>query len=221
MQALQSGFDVVCGHVQLQDVSTLRKLESALSSIRVAAGCGQDNPPFARGANWSMKTAVLQKAGGFASISEFPSGDDVHLLKTFKRLGAAFAFLTKAGSHVRSSENFNSTVRFQQSRRRYGKLAESGTSGVGSFMRNTLSAIGLISPLCLLLLFHGYSTPERTLLVFCFITTFIFSFLNLKKGFRMIGNAELFSRSYLLILLFPYVLYYTIVGNIYGYKWKQ
>ncbi len=118
-------WDAVCGHVRVGESSAadrLPRLESALASLQVAAGCGRGDPPFSRGGNWSLRRPFLLKAGGYAGLEHLPSGDDLHLARRLARRGARFAFLSHPEALVRTAPPAGRMDAQRQARRRYGKL---------------------------------------------------------------------------------------------------
>jgi glycosyltransferase involved in cell wall biosynthesis len=219
--ALLSGNDVVCGHVRLLNVSPLRNFESALSSIRVAAGCGMNAPSFTRGANWSIRKAMLDKIGGFKSIDHFSSGDDVHLLNKLKTQSARFSYQGSSTAHVLSRENLSAENKEQQSRRRYGKLRDIRiTQTATQALTGIIAAYFLVAPICLNA-FDLYSPGWINTWIGASIITLIASLACLRKGFVVIDEKEIFNKSYLLFLLIPFTVYYMLVGNVMGYNWKS
>lgn len=225
LEAHQRGAELVCGHLQIEveepggprrSASALRCFESAVSSLQVALGCAVQRPPFARGANWSVRLSCVQRAGGLRGLEAMPSGDDVHWVRRLVLHQAKTSFLCRSEAWVDTVENAQGSA--QRARRRYGKvrdlpLPERLRQSV-LFSALTLQffflALGLVLPGAL------WRAPLLTLLLLAVMARVV-----LGRGLDLLGERELGRRALSMSLaLVSHALWHSLRGGLGGYTWK-
>ena len=225
LKAHQQGAQVVAGHVRISVGSTrgpqpaplLRRFENAVSSLQVALGCAVGRPPFTRGANWSVRLDLLERAGALRGLEQVPSGDDVHGVRRLASHEARFHFLLEKEACVATVEEASRAT--AQARRRYGKLRELP-------LPERLRQGALFSALAvqLVLLGTGFLLPGglwRGPLVTVLVVGAM-AHRVLFIGLRLLGEGELAAPALPLALrLVLHALWHSLRGTLGGYGWKD
>ena len=222
--------DVSCGHVRVEGkgwAGSLEAVSSFLSSLQVLSGVGRQNPGFARGGNWAMQRSALQRAGGYAGLEGFGSGDDVHLTRRLVHSGARFGYTGQSASHVRTAMPENPAARRQQLRRRYGKIP---VLEQRERLRQVLLGIAFsgflgVVPIALLVLLILGQSPLLPLLTQSWLGALALLLLALvpvvELAIRLLDEG---GNRWRLLLLLPVqplqTVLYGLWGSLGGYSWK-
>ncbi len=222
--------DVSCGHVRVLGpgwAGALESVSSFLSSLQVLSGVGRQNPAFARGGNWAMQRKALQRAGGYAGLEGFGSGDDVHLTRRLVHSGARFGYAGNSSAHVLTTMPTDSAARRQQLRRRYGKIP---VLEQAERVRQLLLGVGFsgmlgITPLAIGALPLFGNAPLGLLLLKCWLGALGLVVLTLvpvvEIGIRLLDEGQQRLRLMLLLPVQPLqTVLYGIWGSLGGYSWK-
>lgn len=226
LEAHQRGAELVCGHLQIEmeepgrrrrPACAQRRFENAVSSLQVALGCAVQRPPFARGANWSIRLSCVRRAGGLRGLETIPSGDDVHWVRRLVLHQARAGFLCRREVWVDTVEDAQGSS--QRARRRYGKVRDLP-------LLERLRQGALFSALALQLLFLAvgmvlpgglWHAPLFTLLLMAAMAQVV-----LGRGLGLLGEGDLGRRALSMSLaLVSHALWHSLRGGLGGYTWKN
>jgi cellulose synthase/poly-beta-1,6-N-acetylglucosamine synthase-like glycosyltransferase len=186
-----------------------------LSAAAGAAGLGR--AWAATGQNFAYRRAVYDGGGGFSTISDRPSGDDVLLLQVLRRMGARVTFCRSREGHVTTwrSESFLGLI---NQRKRWASNA--------------------IYQLKLNPCFFAYITSVLTMTLLPLLALFLrgefIALCVVAYGLRILfeGAVLLLGRKNLdaeqpiwflpiwMLLQIPYILIVGVGGSILGFEWK-
>ena len=198
-------YDMIIGSTYEKDVTRFDYFARIITNAIFAATIGLKIPFSCSGGNFAIRKKVFDEIGGYTSIKHHTSGEDKLLLNLVSKSGfkIGFNFSSKVWCNTQPVERYN------QKKRRMGKFAKSSL---------------LFKILSILLLIFMVIMPIRIIYKKAYISLLItiisaFTFISI---FKIRNNEKIkFSDLYHSILYPYYLIYYSVLGSITGWKWKE
>ncbi len=196
---------MVAGFSPEEGASSFRRFTQLVSAAMFASTIGLGVPFSCVGRNLAIRRAALEKAGGYASIRMHPMGDDKLMLRRIRGAGYRIAYNPLAPAVTIRPQAHAA----QQNRRRYGKFRSSST---------------LYQLLSLLVLAAYAWMPVRVVtggawpLLLAYLAAALFFWL---RVLRVHGQRFLPVDALYLIVYPYYLIYWSVLGTLGGWKWKS
>jgi len=214
----ETGVTMVLGHSLLISGKGIfhrfQEFDNLFSTIVVAALTKMGYAFSSIGRNMAYRSMTLESVGGFYSLKNFRSGDDIHLTDRFR---------TKAGKidYCADPETF---VLTQPPKSKKEFLNQQIRKNSKTLIRSPLSMLlplGLFAYHVLFLLFP-IIYPHQFLLWLAFLCCkFILEFTCLYKAATIFKQKQLIPYLPFMQIIYPgYIIFLTILGGLQLYKWK-
>lgn len=197
--------DGVVGAVYEKNVNSFQHFVRIVANSIYATTIGLNKPFSCSGANFAVRREAVESVGGYEKIKHNQAGDDKLMLNLLVRNGYRFVY------------NFDGKVfgeteperRYRQQKRRFGKFRQSGR----------IYQILNLAFFALLLYLPYKMTKNKSLKSFLKI---YFSGLIYINVFKFRDDEKLHFSDMIYILIYPYYLmYFSVLGNVFGWKWKE
>jgi biofilm PGA synthesis N-glycosyltransferase PgaC len=191
-----------------------------LTLMSASAGSAKLGIPLAAtGQNLAYRKSLFESVGGFNSIADRPSGDDVLLLQLLKKGGQRIQFAGDPDTFV-GTWRTESPTGFWQQRRRWASNAFTQLRLNPLFFTYTLVVflVNLLLPLTLAL---GISQGTYGMPLACLTLKIACDFLVVFKGSRLFARRDLMSLFPIWeILQPPYIVFVALASLFTGFTWK-
>jgi cellulose synthase/poly-beta-1,6-N-acetylglucosamine synthase-like glycosyltransferase len=207
---------MVLGNSNLKTKSRFLHFDNFFSSITAAAPTQLGFPISSVGRNIAFKKSVYQQVGGYLALTNFKSGDDVHLTERFRmKTDTKIEYCANHKTFTYSLPPSGFKEILNQQIRKNSKILNKSIS--------TASFSVLLFFLYNLILFYPLIQPER-FNIWAMITV-----VRLLLEFIALTIAAYKFRLKFLIPFFPlfqifyppYIMVMGIIGSLHLYKWKQ
>ncbi len=171
----------------------------------------------ATGQNLAYRRRIFDRVGGFSTISDRPSGDDVLLLQLFRRAGAVVSFCAEAGGHITTWRS-ETLLGLTNQRRRWASNAQLQLKLNPAFFAYVVSVFSVAAlPVAALILQGSYF----------WLFAIVYGLrLPIDGAVVWLGRSRINSTESLaffpvwMLCQVPYVLIVGIGGTLLGFKWK-
>ncbi len=193
----------------------LLKFDNLFSVIVSAAPTMLGFPISSVGRNMAFRRSAYEKIGGYASLTKFRSGDDIHLTERMRdNVDGTITFCAHPETFVRTKPPETRKEIYQQQIRKNSKILD----------KSLKSAVFSVSLLLTYLLFFtlplfnwGWITIWLTVLG----TKFVLEFIALFYALRIFKLPQLLVWLPLMQVIYPfYVMYFGFLGSLHLYRWK-
>ncbi len=210
---------MVLGYSPIEKTSqywdALLQFDNLFSVIVSAAPTILGFPISSVGRNMAFRKSAYNEIGGYASLTKFRSGDDIHLTERMRDgVKGKITFCAHPETFVRTQPPATRREIYQQQIRKNSKILDK------SLKSATFSVALLLTYLLFftLPLFNpAWLVPWLTVLA----VKFLLEFWALANAVRIFKMPQLFKWLPLMQLIYPfYVMYFGLLGSLHLYKWK-
>lgn len=196
--------DMVSGSVLEPSAKGMHKFSGRINCGIYASTVGLNLPFGCSGGNFCLRKKRFEQVGGYSEIKNYIAGDDKMMLNLVKKSGGKISYNPEA---LVMTASVHHNKKSDQKKRRYGKFK--------------MSSLGIKLLQLLILAFYFYlpfaiiRTGLINLIVYYLASlAFLISTIHTHK-------LRLFFSDFFNVLIFPYYLiYYSIVGLMFKWKWK-
>ncbi len=215
----EDGVQMVLGNSPLKTAKgfwgTFLNFDNLFSAITTAAPAKLGFPHTSIGRNLAYRKAAYEKAGGYAALKKFRSGDDVHLTEQFRRTGQGkIDYCAHPGTFVYAlPPETGQEILYQQIRKNSKTLKKS---------LPTVFFSVLVFAAYLLFIFLPLLQPSALILWLIVMALKMgVEFWALTQAAFTFRRKELIPWFPLMQILYPaYVIVFSILGALQLYKWK-
>ncbi|MDA0710676.1 MAG: glycosyltransferase [bacterium] len=223
---MHSNTDAIIGFSQIKSgvnqLTLFERLQACDFLSLMSAAAGSTNlgyPLAATGQNFIYRKSLFNQVGGFSTISNRPSGDDVLLLQLFKRFSKRqFLFASDPKTFV-TTHRSESLAGFWRQRKRWASNADYQIRLNPAFFLYILVVFAhrALIPISLLFFPHFYGVP-----IGCWLAGASVDWLVINQGARTFHRTDLLPVWPIWEFMQPfYILLIGIAGTFGGFTWKD
>ena len=177
-------------------------------------------PLAATGQNLAYRKSLFDSVGGFSSIADRPSGDDVLLLQLLSKQDCRTLFAEDPDTFA-STWRTESPLEFWQQRRRWASNAFAQLKLNPAFFAYTL-VVFLVNLLLLLTLVLGIYRETSGIPFACWVLKAMGDLLVISKGTRLFNRRDLISAFPIWEFVQPpYIVFVALTSLFTGFTWKS
>jgi cellulose synthase/poly-beta-1,6-N-acetylglucosamine synthase-like glycosyltransferase len=197
---------MVIGYIRGENIKGLKRYKRIFSSGLFASLCSLGSAFSCSGGNLAIRRLALKQVDGYASIKDFPSGDDKQMLNLIKASKYKIAYNSQI-KVIERQRNLTSEQAYQQAIRHYGKVAiSSKTYQIGFIITSlfylSIPVIVFFQPSILFLFWLG-----NIFFYFCA---------------SLLHKEKIYLEDIFLSIIYPYyMLYFSCLGTFTEAKWKK
>ncbi len=193
----------------------LLKFDNLFSAIVSAAPTMLGFPISSVGRNMAFRKSAYRQIGGYASLTKFRSGDDIHLTERMRdKVKGEITFCAHPETFVRTQPPATRKEIYQQQIRKNSKILDKS-------FKSALFSVALLFTYLLFFTLPLFNPAWLWPWLGILAAKFILEFIALVYAVRIFKLPQLLKWLPLMQLIYPfYVMYFGLLGSLHLYNWK-
>ncbi len=210
---------MVLGYSPIESTSqywnALLKFDNLFSGIVSAAPTMLGFPISSVGRNMAFRKSAYLQIGGYASLTKFRSGDDIHLTERMRdQVKGKITFSAHPETFVRTQPPATRREIYQQQIRKNSKILDKS-------LKSAAFSVALLLTYLLFFTLPLFNADWLTPWLGVLAAKFILEFIALVYAVRIFKQPELLKWLPLMQIIYPfYVMYFGLLGSLHLYNWK-
>ncbi len=195
--------------------NALLQFDNLFSVIVSAAPTMLGFPISSVGRNMAFRKRAYEEIGGYASLTKFRSGDDIHLTERMRdRVKGKITFCAHPETFVRTQPPATRKDIYQQQIRKNSKILDKS-------FKSAAFSVALLLTYLLFFTLPLFNPAWLGLWLGMLSAKFVLEFIALVFAVRIFKVPQLYKWLPLMQLIYPfYVMYFGLLGSLHLYRWK-